>query len=258
VAELMISVFFQLSIILLFYASTWFVISLILKRNDIADIAWGLGFCLVCLYLYFTQPQHIVSTVVYVLIVIWGLRLSLHIYLRSRNKPEDFRYRQWREAWGKTFYWRSFLQVYLLQAFFLFVISSPVMLASVSSDSVWSWYTAIGIGVWTIGFSFQAVGDHQLSVFVRQRKDKSEIMQSGLWKYSRHPNYFGEILMWWGIFIIVLPLKYGIFFIISPLTLSFLLVFVSGIPMLEKKYEGNPAFQAYKKRTPPLLPKLWG
>ncbi len=253
----MITVFFQISIVLFVYSAAWFVISLLVKRNDIADIAWGLGFSLVCVYLFLTQPHQVVSSVLYVLVVIWGLRLSLHIYMRSRNKPEDFRYRQWREAWGNTFYWRSYLQVYLLQAFFLFVISSPIVLASVSSSSAWSWFTSIGIAVWIFGFFFQAVADYQLSVFVRQRKDKSEIIQSGLWKYSRHPNYFGEILMWWGIFIIVLPLKYGIFFIISPLTLSFLLVFVSGIPMLEKKYESNTAFQAYKKRTPALIPKMW-
>jgi steroid 5-alpha reductase family enzyme len=258
VAELMITVFFQILLVLFVYSAAWFVISLIVKRNDIADIAWGLGFCLVCVYLFLTQPRQVISSVLYILVTIWGLRLSLHIYQRSRNKPEDFRYRQWREDWGKTFFWRSYLQVYLLQAFFLLVISSPIMLASVSSSIAWSWFSSIGIGVWLLGFFFQTVADYQLSVFVRQRKDKSEIMQSGLWKYSRHPNYFGEILMWWGIFIIVLPLRFGVFFIISPLTLSFLLIFVSGIPMLEKKYEGNAAFQAYKKRTPALLPKMWG
>jgi steroid 5-alpha reductase family enzyme len=253
----MVSVFINVLVLLFVYATGWFVFSVYKKRNDVADIAWGLGFCVACVYLFFTQPHQIISSVLYVLVTAWGLRLSLHIYLRSRNKPEDFRYRQWREAWGKTFYWRSYLQVYLLQAFFLFVISSPIILASVSSSIDWSWFTSIGIGVWLVGFFFQTVADYQLSVFVRQRKDKSEIIQSGLWKYSRHPNYFGEILMWWGIFIIILPLKYGVFFIISPLTLSVLLIFVSGVPMLEKKYEGNAAFQAYKKRTPAVLPKMW-
>ena len=253
----MISVFSNVLVLLFVYATGWFVFSVYEKRNDVADIAWGLGFCAVCVYLFSTQPHQIISIVLYVLVTAWGLRLSLHIYLRSRNKPEDFRYQQWREAWGKTFYWRSYLQVYLLQAFFLFVICSPVVLASVSSATDWSWFTSIGIGIWSLGFFFQTVADYQLSVFVRQRKDKSEIIQSGLWKYSRHPNYFGEILMWWGIFIIILPLKYGVFFIISPLTLSVLLIFVSGVPMLEKKYEGNAAFQAYKKRTPALLPKMW-
>lgn len=253
----MITVFVSVMVLLFVYSTAWFLFSVYKKRNDVADIAWGLGFCLVCFYLFFTQPHQIVSSVLYGLIFIWGLRLSLHIYLRSRNKPEDFRYRQWREAWGKTFYWRSYLQVYLLQAFFLFVISSPIMLASVSSSIDWSWFTSLGIAIWSLGFCFQAVADYQLAFFVRNRKHKNEIMKSGLWKYSRHPNYFGEILMWWGVFIIVLPLKYGIFFIISPVTLSLLLIFVSGIPMLEKKYEGNVAFQAYKKITPPLVPKFW-
>jgi steroid 5-alpha reductase family enzyme len=105
-----------------------------------------------------------------------------------------------------------------------------------------------------IGFYFQAVGDFQLSVFAKQKKQPGTILQTGLWKYSRHPNYFGEIMMWWGIFIITLPVQNSFYFIISPLTITLLLVFVSGIPMLEKKYAGNPAFNAYKKRTSALLP----
>jgi steroid 5-alpha reductase family enzyme len=100
------------------------------------------------------------------------------------------------------------------------------------------------------------IADYQLSVFVRQRRNKNEVMQTGLWKFSRHPNYFGEIVMWWSVFIIILPLKLSFLFVLSPLTISILLIFVSGVPMLEKKYTGNPAFEAYKRITPALIPKV--
>lgn len=236
------------------YSSAWFILSVLLKRNDIADIAWGLGYAFLCGWLYITLSTSPVAILIYIVVWIWAIRLSVHIYLRNRGKQEDFRYRQWREEWGKNFYWRSYLQVYLLQAFILLIISSPLILAAVAEARL-SVFTLVGLGIWVIGFFFQSVGDYQLSVFVKTKKP-GEIIQQGLWRYTRHPNYFGEIMMWWGIFFMVFPLPYGYWFVISPLTITFLLVFVSGVPMLEKKYAGNPAFQEYKKHTPAIIPKF--
>jgi steroid 5-alpha reductase family enzyme len=253
----MMSVYFQILVILLIYATVWFGISVYKKRNDVADIAWGLGYCMICIYLFFSQPHHLAAIVLYALVMVWGLRLSMHIYFRNRGKSEDFRYRQWREEWGKTFYWRSYLQVYLLQALILFVIISPVVWVSISVPVSWSWLMSIGACIWLVGFVYQSVADYQLSTFVRNRKDRNAIMRTGLWKYSRHPNYFGEILMWWGIFGIALSFEYGIAFIVSPLTITLLLAKVSGVPMLEKKYEDNAAFQEYKTKAPALVPKWW-
>lgn len=253
----MIQVLFHVLLILFVYATGWFFISVYARRNDVADIAWGLGYCLICVYLFFTQPRNIASDVLYLLVMLWGLRLSLHIYFRSKKRPEDFRYRQWRETWGKTFYWRSYLQVYLLQAFLLFIIISPVLLVSVSEPVLWTWIPSVGVCIWIFGFVYQAVADHQLASFIRHKKDNSEILQTGLWKYSRHPNYFGEILMWWGIYIVVVPFKFSWMVIISPLTITCLLAFVSGVPMLEKRYAGNKKFEMYKKTTPALIPKWW-
>lgn len=250
----MSGVFIQAALLILIYVTIWYGIALIKKRNDVADIAWGIGYILICVYLFITQHRSSVSLLLYLLIVCWGLRLSLHIYFRNRKKTEDFRYRQWREDWGKTFYWRTYLQVFLLQGIILLIIISPVIFASVKVSEQWNVCTFIGLACWLTGFYFQSVADYQLSVFTKQRKSKNEIMQTGLWKYSRHPNYFGELMMWWGIFIIIFPMEGSIYFIISPLTISFLLLFVSGIPLLEKKYEGNTAFQLYKKRTSALIP----
>jgi steroid 5-alpha reductase family enzyme len=243
------------AVILWLYATGWFLVAVILKRNDIADIAWGLGYCLLCVWLFLTQPTGPVNLLLYVLVCLWGLRLSVHIYFRNRGKGEDFRYKQWRTEWGKSFYWRSYLQVYLLQAFLLLIISTPILSASMFTAS-WSLFTGVGLSMWVLGFLFQSIGDFQLTQFIKT-KQPGEIMQWGLWKYSRHPNYFGEILMWWGIYCIVLPLRNSWWTIISPITITLLLVFVSGVPMLEKKYAGNVAYEAYKKRTWSLVPKLW-
>lgn len=248
------TVFIHAVLIILVYATMWYGIALYKKRNDVADIAWGPGYILICGYLFITQSWSPVSFLLYILVTLWGSRLALHIYSRNKNKTEDFRYRQWREEWGSSFYWRSYLQVFLLQGFILLVIISPVMFTAVNAPASWNIFTVIGLCCWLVGFYFQSVADQQLAVFLKQRKDKDEIMQTGLWKYSRHPNYFGELLMWWGIFIVAVPLPRGIFFIVSPLTITLLLLFVSGIPLLEKKYEGNKRFQAYKKRTSALVP----
>jgi steroid 5-alpha reductase family enzyme len=254
----MLSTFLQIGILILVYATAWFFIALIKKRNDVADIAWGLGFVGIAFFLFLTTTPTLQSVILYMLIAIWGIRLALHIGLRSKGKPEDFRYKKWREEWGKYFLLRSYLQVYLLQGFFMWIISIPIIVVSVATDQAISPFILAGTIIWLIGFAFEAIGDYQLMVFIKHKKNKSDIMQTGLWKYTRHPNYFGEVLLWWGMFIIVMPLQYGIWAIISPITISYLLLYVSGIPMLEAKYKNNEAFQAYKKRTSaffPMLPK---
>ena len=252
----MMEVFLESALLLSGYATLWFCISIIIRRNDYADIAWGLGYVVLCAYHASVRPLHPVLIVCYLLILIWGIRLSVFLYQRNSRKTEDFRYLQWRKEWGKTFYWRSYLQVYLLKAFFLLVIISPVLFAVSVSTSSWSWYMLIGGIVWSIGFYWQSVGDYQLRQFIRQRKSKDEVLQTGLWRYSRHPNYFGEVIMWWGIYLVIWPLSGSWLFIIGPLTITVLIRYVSGVPMLERRYAKNQAFQEYKKRVPVLVPGL--
>jgi len=247
------------SLCIFIYVTVWFFISLIQKRNDVADIAWGLGFVVVSAFCFFSYPHTPVAMLVYALVTLWGVRLSVHIGLRSRGKMEDFRYQKMRTDWGESVVWRSFLQVYVLQGFFMWVISLPILVASIADSPTFNTFSAVGVLLWVIGFAFEAIGDYQLSVFIKQKKNKGDIMQTGLWQYTRHPNYFGEVVLWWGIFIVVLPLDNGVWSIFSPLTITFLLLKVSGIPLLESKYKDNPQFQAYKRRTSaffPMLPKL--
>jgi len=253
----MITILLESALLLWSYATLWFIISLIIKRNDYADIAWGLGYVVLCAYHALTKPIHPVLMVSYVLILIWGVRLSVFLYQRNSRKTEDFRYLQWRKEWGKTFYWRSYLQVYLLQALFLLIIISPVLFATSVPDSSWSWYTIMGVIIWANGFYWQSVGDYQLRQFIRQRQTKEEVLQTGLWRYSRHPNYFGEITMWWGLYLVIWPLPGSWPFVIGPLTITWLIRYVSGVPMLERRYRNNLAFQEYKKRVPVLMPRFW-
>ncbi len=244
---------------LLIYMSFWFVLSLIKKRNDVADVAWGLGFVLLAWLSLFISDNFEIRTVLTTsLVSIWGLRLAYHIAKRHRGEEEDYRYLNYRRSWGKWFYIRSYLQIYLLQGFFLFLIASPVMIINVFSDGGLGFGDLVGLLIWGIGFSFESIGDAQLARFIKDPANKGKLMMSGLWKYSRHPNYFGEVFQWWGVWVIALSVPYGVWGIIGPITISYLILKVSGIPMLEKKMAEHPDFKEYKKRVSvffPLPPK---
>lgn len=245
--------YFLLALVLLGYMSFWFIVSIIKKRNDVADIAWGLGFVLLAWLSFFLSGFFIKALLVNGLVTIWGLRLALHIYNRNKNKPEDARYMEWRRTW-KNFYVRSFLQVFMLQGIFLYLISLPVMFINHSVSNNFGILDFVGLIIWGIGFYFESTGDKQLKEFVGNPTNKGKLMDKGLWQYSRHPNYFGEVTQWWGIFIVALSIPGSFFTIIGPLTITILILFVSGIPLLEKKYLGRPDFEEYKKKTSVFIP----
>ena len=234
--------FLILILILFIYMSLWFVVSLIKKRNDVADVAWGLGFVLLASVSYFiSEASGVRGILVGILVSIWGLRLAWHIHARNKGKAEDYRYLAWRKEWGKWFYIRSYFQVYLLQGTLLFLIILPVLIINKS----------IGGG---LGLYFESVGDAQLARFIKNPANKGKLMQSGLWAYTRHPNYFGEVTQWWGIWLIALSVPNGWLGIIGPVTITFLILKVSGIPMLEKKMKENPEFADYKQRVSVFIP----
>ena len=145
-------------------------------------------------------------------------------------------------------------QVFLLQGFFMLLISTSAITAFADSFGKLGLLEAAGAVVWLTGFFFESVGDLELSRFVKNPANKGKLMTGGLWRYTRHPNYFGEVTQWWGIFLVVLSSPYGFLAIISPLTITFLILKVSGIPMLEKKYEGRADFAQYKRKTSAFFP----
>jgi steroid 5-alpha reductase family enzyme len=189
-------------------------------------------------------------------VIIWGMRLAIYIYLRNRGRKEDFRYAQWKKDWGKNWIIRSYLQVFILQGFFMLTIAYPLFLLAQNQTGHLICLDVTGIVLWLTGFFFEAVGDAQMRSFKQDSANKGKIMDRGLWKYTRHPNYFGESTMWWGIFIITLNAPYGWAAIFSPIIITFLLLRVSGVPLLEKKYESNPAYREYIRKTSSFLPML--
>lgn len=241
-----------LALILLGYYVGWFIVSLIVRRNDVADLAWGLGFPLLMWAAVAQSGSSPVSVLIAVLVSIWGSRLALHIFSRIRRTQEDRRYQEWRAQW-RFFTLRSFLQIYLLQGLLMFVIaysSITIILAQLPQLTVW---TVVGTVVWLGGLLCESIADRQLAAFKRDPANKGKILQSGLWRYSRHPNYFGEISMWWGLSIIGVSVPQPSL-LLSPVAITLLILLVSGVPLLEKKYAGRPDFEEYKRRTSVLIP----
>jgi steroid 5-alpha reductase family enzyme len=247
--------YFTLALVLLGYMTFWFLISLVKRRNDVADIAWGLGFIVLSwISFLLSQSYFLRGLLVVVLVSIWGIRLAYHIYKRNLGKPEDYRYLAWRKEWGKWFLLRSYIQVYLIQGLLLFLIVLPVLYINKNVGGSFGIFDIVGILVWFLGFYFESIGDAQLALFISNPVNKGKIMQNGLWKYTRHPNYFGEVTQWWGIWIFALSIPNGYVTIIGPLTITVIILFVSGIPMLERKYAGRLDFEDYKKRTSVFFP----
>jgi steroid 5-alpha reductase family enzyme len=247
-------VLYQAQIIFV-YAVTWFLVALVKRRNDVADIAWGGGFICAALTAFLARGVHAGRAYLLLgLVTTWGLRLMLHIGWRNRSKPEDHRYRLWREEWGDSFLIRTFLQVFLLQGFLVLVISLPVTWSLTHISPPFGSLDTIGFSLWLRGFFFEAIGDFQLLQFKSNPANKGRIMTSGLWRYTRHPNYFGEVTLWWGIFIICCSVPGSYWTVFGPLTITYLILKVSGTPMLEKRFADNPEYAEYVHNTSAFFP----
>ena len=228
-----------------------YVLSLYMRDMGIMDIAWGIGFIFLTSVAYFAGPQSILALIVYMLIVVWGLRLSLHIFMR--HKGEDWRYKNWRKEWGKTVWWRSLLQVFILQGVIMYIVCLPVLILVMYPTTFSTWVYA-GLVVWLLGFLCETIADWQVR---EHRKKHRTILMNGLWKYSRHPNYFGEAVQWWGFTIMCVPtiLSYNLWWVIaSPVLITYLVRYVSGVPMLEKKFMKATGYKDYMKRTNAFIP----
>lgn len=238
-----------------------FVYSLYRRRADVADIAWGLCAMVIAIasFAHWNVVPSIRQLIVIVLVCIWGMRLARHIHARQSGKPEDYRYVAWRKDWGRWFTVRSYGQIFLLQGFLMTLICAPVIFVHRFDESIftlfgWGLYETLGVAIWYVGYYFESRADRELKEFLGKPENKGKILTTGLWAYSRHPNYFGEVTQWWGVWCIALGLPLGWMSVIGPLTITFLILKVSGIPMLEKKYEGNLEFEAYKHRTSAFFP----
>ncbi|MBN2399047.1 MAG: DUF1295 domain-containing protein [Candidatus Aminicenantes bacterium] len=255
----MAAVFGTAAFIILVYMTLVFVLALAMKNNGIVDVAWGLGFILTGWLIFARYGQgRPRQWLALALLTVWGGRLALHIFRRNRGREEDFRYAAWRRQWGRYFIIRSFGQIFMLQGVLLLLVIAPLLLIIGQEQPALNLLDGLGVLVWLTGFLFEAIGDRQLAAFIREPSNRGRLMTSGLWRFTRHPNYFGEATLWWGMAILALSAPRGWLGLIGPLVITFLLLFVSGVPLLEKKYRGRPDWEAYKNRTPiffPWLPK---
>lgn len=233
------------------------LISLAVKDSSIVDIFWGTGFAIITfIYFLLTDGYETRQILVLALVVIWGLRLSLHIGSRNIGKGEDFRYQKWRQEAGPSYWWVSFFKVFLLQGVILWIVSAPLLAAQYhTTPASLTVLDILGVLVWGVGFFFEAVGDWQLRQFKADPSNKGKVMDHGLWRYTRHPNYFGDAVLWWGYFLLALSTPGGFLTVFSPAIMTYLLVRVSGVAMLERTLQrSKPEYAEYIRRTSAFLP----
>jgi len=251
------SIYMILGAIILGLMILLWLVSLALKNSSIVDIFWGTGFVVVVWAAFLLTPGGFETRkwLISILVTIWGLRLSLHILWRNWGKPEDFRYQVWRKEAGAAWWWRSFFKVFLLQGFLLWIISTPLLAAQISAQpDRLIWLDILAVPVWLVGFTFEAAGDWQLARFKANPANKGKVLQTGVWRYTRHPNYFGDATQWWAYYLIALAAG-GWWTIFSPIIMTALLMRVSGVALLEKTLkEEKPGYKEYIETTSEFIP----
>ena len=232
--------------------------SLLLRNASIVDVFWGIGFALVaasgfCWGHASTAPR---SLLISAMVILWGLRLGGHLLLRNAGHGEDPRYVAMRRHWGARFWWVSFFTVFALQGAILWFVSLPVQVVQAAPGGPLGGLDAVGVAVWLVGLVFETVGDFQLARFKADPANAGRVLDTGLWRYTRHPNYFGDAMVWWGLFLLSASAPWGWATVGSPVIMTYLLRRVSGVPMLEKGMaERRPGYADYVRRTSPFFPR---
>jgi len=233
------------------------LISLWHRNVNIVDSLWGLGFVLIAWISFFLAEGFTGRrTLIAILATVWGIRLCIYLSRRNWGAGEDARYGEWRKKSTASFWLISLFKVFLLQALFLWAISLVLQVGQISpAPDHFVWLDGLGVIVWLVGFIFEAVGDRQLARFKANPANKGRVMDRGLWAYSRHPNYFGEFLIWWGFFLITLSTPAGWWTSVSPLLVTIVLLKLTGIPLTEENIrKTRPAYNDYINRTSAFIP----
>jgi steroid 5-alpha reductase family enzyme len=233
------------------------LVSLWLRNSSIVDIFWGTGFVITAWVYFALTPEGYLSRKLLLasLVTLWGLRLSLYILWRNWGEPEDFRYQKWRREAGEQWWWHSYFKVFLLQGLLLWIISVPLLAGQRSpSPARLTWLDFAAIAVWAVGFFFESVGDFQLARFKAEPDNKGKVLRSGVWRYTRHPNYFGDSAQWWGFYLFALAAG-GYWTVYSPIIMTLLLLRVSGVALLERTLkEEKPGYKEYVETTSAFVP----
>ena len=230
------------------------IVSVFRRDVGIVDSLWSLMFLLLLvIYQYLAETTGPRSWLVLALVMIWALRLSVHIAARNHGRPEDRRYAEIRRNNEPHFRFKSLYIVFGLQAALACLIGVPLLVASSASFGP-GWLDFVGVALWLAGMFFEVVGDYQLTRFRANRENRGEVLDTGLWRYTRHPNYFGDFTLWWGFFLLALAAG-GWWTFLSPLLMSFLLLKVSGVSLLENTIgQRRPAYADYIRRTNAFFP----
>jgi steroid 5-alpha reductase family enzyme len=249
--------FVGLLAILILMAALW-LLSLVVRNASIVDMFWGPGFVFAALIYVLLTPEVNGGDrrlLIAALVGLWGLRLGLHIANRNIGQGEDFRYAVWREEHGSRWWWRSLFQVFVLQGILMWIVSAPLLAALyLQASPGLGILDGVAIAVWAIGFAFEAGGDWQLMRFKRDPANKRKVMDRGMWRFTRHPNYFGDALQWWAFWLIAVAAG-GWWTVFSPLLMTLLLVRVSGVAMLEQSlHNTRPQYREYVRRTSAFIP----
>ncbi len=254
------------ALILLFYLIIAFIVGTIKKDNGLMDVFYGPGYSVVALtsiiyYFILENTINIRQIVVTLLVIIWSIRLASYVFIRNRGKPEDYRYKAMRERWKTNIILKSLIRVYIFQGIVIFIVAFPVWFVNMSTNppifnlldftGITLW---LGTLIWLIGFLFETIGDYTLYKFLQKPENKGEVMDRGVWKLSQHPNYFGEVTQWWGIYIIAIATPFGFISILGPIFITYMIIKVSGIKLLDKRFETDDKYAEYKRRTSVFFP----
>jgi steroid 5-alpha reductase family enzyme len=253
------------TIVLILYIIIAFIVCTIKKNNGLMDVFYGPAYVVTSLTalvvsILLGNSLNVRHIIMNILVLIWAIRLGTYVYIRNRGKPEDYRYARRRDEW-KNFLLQSFFRQFLFQGVVILIVDLPVWFANISENpSVTSFFDFYGITIWIgtliwfIGFIFETLGDWSLFKFLQKPENKGKVMDKNVWRYTQHPNYFGEVTQWWGLFIIALVVPFGFITIIGPAYITFQIIKVSGVRLLDKRFEGNEEYQAYKERTSSFIP----
>ena len=235
---------------------TWLV-SLPLRNASIVDLIWGLGFVIVAWAVRLTVDGNDARQWLLVgMVTLWGLRLSAYLTWRNHGNGEDYRYQAMRRHWGPRFWWVSLFTVFVVQGILMWTVSLSVQLGQVPDDPGLGVLAAIGVLVWAVGLGFEAIGDAQLARFKADPANAGTVMDRGLWRYTRHPNYFGDACVWWGITLVAVESGLGAVGIVGAVVMTVLLRRVSGVTLLEKSLKKRRAgYDEYIARTSPFVPR---
>ncbi len=229
------------------------------EKLTVVDTAWGLGFIAIAVVSLFVSgygdgmpgPQ----LFLFLLVLVWGARLAIHLQVRNSGKDEDPRYRQLAEADGRSFTQVALRRVFVPQGIAMWLVATPVMVGmnNEGTGTVQAW---LGFVVWTVGMVFETVGDWQLASFKKDPDNEGKVMDRGLWRYTRHPNYFGDACVWWGIWIVAASSWAGVVSIVGPIAMTVFLTRVTGVPLNEKGMrESKPGYDEYVRRTSSFIPR---